>query len=174
MRSYLILAIIIVGSLNTKSQYPDLINIVFADSIKSQKDCALVIKLVRNEKEKFKFPKKYTIGEITSNVDLVYNIEKWENGKYVSYRCNKSPIPIPEMLSERIDYGLYNTLVITDSLQAFECIEKGSYRIQIQYNFRGDFGSEAPAIYSSSNWETFTVLPVRILLGYSRRVNENK
>lgn len=157
---------------NAKSQLLDLVNISFNDTIHNQRDCVLKINLSRKDNKTFLFPKNHFIGEITDNVDLNYNIEKLVNGKYISYRCNQSPISIPGIPDKKIEYKKFKTLRIIDSLQGFECLERGKYRMQIQYNNRGEYGSEGVNIIAESNWVEFYVVPDKVSLGYSRVIKK--
>lgn len=155
-----------------KAQLPNLIVISFNDTINNQSDCVLKITLFRSDKKAYLFPKNYSIGEITDNVDLNYNIEKLVDGKFISYRCNQSPIAVPGFPNKKIEYKKFKTLQLIDSLQGFECLERGQYRIQIQYNNKGDYGLDGVNIAAESNWVDFFVVPNKISLGYSRFIKK--
>lgn len=172
MKFILITILFTLNFQNAKAQLPNLIVISYNDTINNQNDCALNITLSRSDKKSFHFPKNYSIGEITDNVDLAYNIEKLVDGKYVSYRCNQSPIAVPGFPNKKIEYKKFKTLQLIDSLQGFECLERGQYRIQIQYNNKGDYGLEAVNIAVESNWVDFFVVPNKISLGYSRFIKK--
>jgi hypothetical protein len=113
------------------SQIPDKIVLQLdRDTLRSYRDCSIIIKLARNDGKPFLFPKDWLIGDDTRNVDLVYNIEKFENNKFVSYRCKEwisiPPFPDgPPVLKRR------RRLSIVDSLDDLACITRGKYRLQL-------------------------------------------
>lgn len=172
MKAFILTILLFLYTFCLKSQPLNYIYIIFKDTINNQKDCAFRIILSRTDKKAFLFPKKYSIGEITDDVDLAYNIEKLVDGKYVSYRCNQSPISMPGLPNKKIQYKKFKTLKLIDSLQDFECLERGQYRIQIQYYNRGDFGREDFNIQAESNWVYFFVVPEKVSLGYSRFIKK--
>jgi len=174
MKAMLQLILCLLVSKFVLAQSPNEIVISFPDVVKSHNDCLLKINVYRNDYSKFVFPKKFTIGEMSDNVDLIYNIEKFDKGKYNSYRCSQSPLAMPGFPLYDIELKEYDSLTIIDSLDRFVCLEKGQYRIQILYNNRGTSGMELPLIQAKSNWITFKVEADKVLLGYLKDIQERK
>jgi len=166
---FLLLWLALIANLPSQAQDPDTINISFPDTVRTHTDCVLKVNLLRRDRKEFLFPEKYIIGEDDGMSDLTIIIEKLVDTKFSYYRCNKSPFSNPLIDADSVIFTRQKVIKITDSLGALICIERGYFRMRLEY--RTADGSPMPktSLITKSNWVKFYVDNKQIILSaYAR------
>jgi hypothetical protein len=165
----LFLSIASIINVTVQAQHPDIIKISFPDTVRTHTDCILKINLLKRNSQEFLFPEKYIIGEDDGMSDLTIIIEKLNENKFSYYRCNKSPFAIPILDTDSVIFTRQKSVQIIDSLEALICIERGYFRMRLEYRTADGSPISKTRLISRSNWVKFYVDNQQIILSsYAR------
>ena len=166
---FLLLLLALIVNIPGQAQHPDIINISFPDTVRTHTDCILKINLLKRNSLEFSFPEKYIIGEDDGMSDLTIIIEKLNQNKFTYYRCNKSPFAIPMLNNDSVIFTRQKAIQIIDSLEALICIERGYFRMKLEYRTADGSPISKTRLISRSNWVKFYVDNQQIILSsYAR------
>jgi hypothetical protein len=152
-----------------QTQEADMLNIRFPEIVRSYKDCILEITLSNKYNQEFIFPENYRVGEEDARSDLTIIIEKLNKNKYSYYRCNKSPFKIPMLNADSVRFTRQRIVKIIDSLEDLVCIERGHFRMRLEYRTFDEDHFLKTRVITRSNWVKFYVDETHIILSpYAR------